>query len=263
MLEAHRVADAINTLAAFCGPRDVDELTRRALTAQGWDRADAVILFGGSILSGADEMATAIRSEIATTTMIVGGQGHTTEALRDHAAAVLAMPGLATMSEAEIFQHYLRERHAVEAALLETTSTNCGTNITAALGLLDQHELPRDRVVLIQDATMQRRMDAGLRRARPTARIMNFASYVARVEAVDDQVRFREAPADVWPLTRYASMLLGEIERLRDDTSGYGPRGKDWIAHVDVPEDVEEAYRVLSAPGAYAARRADPRWASS
>ncbi|MDI2091081.1 hypothetical protein [Commensalibacter oyaizuii] len=37
-------------------------------------------------------------------------------------------------------------------------------------------------------------------------------------------------------------MLLDEIPRLRDDKNSYGPKGKNFIAHVDMPEDVENAY---------------------
>jgi len=39
---------------------------------------------------------------------------------------------------------------------------------------------------------------------------------------------------------------------LHDDEAGYGPRGKGFIAHVDVPEDTLEAYRqLLPAFGAW------------
>ncbi len=40
---------------------------------------------------------------------------------------------------------------------------------------------------------------------------------------------------------------MGEVPRLRDDTEGYGPRGRDFIAHVDVPEDVDIAYQASLA----------------
>lgn len=40
-------------------------------------------------------------------------------------------------------------------------------------------------------------------------------------------------------------LILGEISRLRDDENGYGPRGKDFIVHVDVPEPVIGAYERL------------------
>ena len=39
------------------------------------------------------------------------------------------------------------------------------------------------------------------------------------------------------------SLLTGEIRRLRDDEHGYGPRGKGFLPHVDIPEDVMDAWR--------------------
>lgn len=50
----------------------------------------------------------------------------------------------------------------------------------------------------------------------------------------------------VWDLDRYLSLLLGEIPRLRDGPSGYGPRGKGFIEHVDIPPEVEEAHAWLA-----------------
>ncbi len=48
-------AQWINTLAEFCGMRSVSSLTRRSLRERyGWEQADVMILFGGSILCGAD-----------------------------------------------------------------------------------------------------------------------------------------------------------------------------------------------------------------
>ena len=75
---------AVNDLAEFCGARDVPELTPDALEARyGFRRADAMALFGGSILAGVDVLAAAMRAGVAKRYGIVGGEGHTTQALRD------------------------------------------------------------------------------------------------------------------------------------------------------------------------------------
>ena len=257
---AARVARAINTLAAFCGPRDVSALTPVALRDErGWSSADVLILFGGSILAGAETMADAIRNEVATTTMLVGGHGHTTETLRRVVADRLPLAGAVDAgSEAEIFETYLREVHGLSVDLLERESTNCGNNISFALRLLEQANVPHERMILIQDATMQRRMSAGLKKARPKADVIDFASSAVRVEAADDLLRYVDPPDSMWPIGRFASLLMGEVDRLRDDQRGYGPRGSGWIAHVDVPPDVEVAYQVLARSGEFSARTADP-----
>lgn len=49
----------------------------------------------------------------------------------------------------------------------------------------------------------------------------------------------------VWEVDRFISLLLGEIPRLRDDANGYGPAGKDFIDHVDTPQEVEAAWARL------------------
>lgn len=48
-------------------------------------------------------------------------------------------------------------------------------------------------------------------------------------------------------MERYLSLIAGELPRLRDDETGYGPRGKDFIIHVDIPRDIENAWQVLQA----------------
>jgi hypothetical protein len=50
----------------------------------------------------------------------------------------------------------------------------------------------------------------------------------------------------VWEVDRFISLLLGEIPRLRDDANGYGPAGKGFIDHVDIPKEVEAAWTRLS-----------------
>ena len=51
--------------------------------------------------------------------------------------------------------------------------------------------------------------------------------------------------AGIWTIGRYISMILGEVKRLRDDEMGYGPTGAGFIRHVDIPDEVENAWRRL------------------
>lgn len=250
------IAAAINTLAAFCGPRDVSTLSKEAiLTAFGIAQADCMVLFGGSILAGGDVLAEAMKAGVAKKYVIVGGAGHTTQTLRDNMHA--AFPGIETeeRTEAEIFNEYLRKRYGLIADYLETKSTNCGNNITNMLKLLDENGVHAENIILAQDATMQRRMAAGLRLHRPDIRIINYATYWARV---NDDLSFTEDVWGMWKLDRFVELLLGEIPRLRDD--GYGPDGKGYIAHEDISAEVEEAFELLSR--VYKIRDANPAYAS-
>lgn len=238
-------ANNINTLVRFCARRDVPELTPGL--------ADVAILFGGTILAGADVFAAAMRAGVAEHCLIVGGRGHTTDALR----RVLG-DGDMSMTEAALFDRYLRNRYGLAADLLEQESTNCGNNVTNALAVLRASGVPHERIVLIQDATMQQRMDAGFRRHAPSARLVNYAAHQT---FVDDALEYVDPPAGMWPLDRYVSLLLGEIPRLTDDASGYGPAGRGFIAHVEVPPEVRSAADHLSKSSDFDTRPADPRWA--
>ena len=46
---------------------------------------------------------------------------------------------------------------------------------------------------------------------------------------------------DLWEMNRLCELLVGEVTRLKDDENGYGPKGKAFIGHVDVPVEVEAA----------------------
>lgn len=247
----------INTLARFCGPRDVPALTGDQLTqAIGAPRADVMALFGGSILHGGDVLAQAMKNGAAKTYMIVGGAGHTTQTLRDTVRRLYPSIETADQPEAVIFDRYIRHRYGLSADLLETASTNCGNNITFMLRALEERGVPHESFILCQDATMQRRMAAGLQKYAPDIRIVNFASYRATVLP---DMTYRETPLGMWEMERYLSLLLGEIPRLAHD--GYGPGGKGYIAHVDIPEAVREAFERLRRRYPALVRKGNPEFA--
>lgn len=241
------ISDAINTLSAFLGRRDVPELTQEALgSAYGFSQADVMVLFGGSIIAGGDVLAQAIKNNIAKTYVIVGGVGHTTQALRDTVQKLYSDIKTQDKCEAEIFQAYLQYRYSLKADYLETKSTHCGNNITNLLKLLESNAVPCENIILCQDATMQLRMCATLRKYRPDLRIINFASYKAQITP---DLTFAGSIPWMWPIDRFVSLLLGEIKRLADTPEGYGPNGKNFLAHVDIPKKVEEACEDLLAHG--------------
>ncbi|MFD2081292.1 DUF218 domain-containing protein [Actinopolymorpha cephalotaxi] len=263
------VAESVNTLVRFCARRDVAALTPGHLGG----RADVAILFGGSVLAGAAVFADAIRSEVAGFYLIVGGEGHSTDALRRQVRDRTGWPDVDELTEAALFDRYLRDRHGLAVDALEEKSTNCGNNVTNALALLAAGGVRHDRIVLVQDATMQQRMDAGFRRhVPPTTTLVNFASHRTMVREVDGAgagagagaglLEYESAPDGMWDLERYVSLLLGEIPRLRDDAGGYGPSGRDYIAHVDVPDEVEQAFTLLRNTTGHTVRRVDQRWKS-
>lgn len=83
--------------------------------------------------------------------------------------------------------------------------------------LLEEKGIIWKNIILCQDATMQHRMEAGLRKYAPDKIIINYASYQAKVCCQD--------------------------EKLQDEELQY--ENKNFIAHVDIPEDVRKAFELL------------------
>ena len=241
------LAEQINILAEFCGVRDINELNQNNLNnSYGFKQADVMVLFGGSILAGGDVLAEAIKNQIAKIYIIVGGAGHTTEALRTKMHEVYPDINTGNLSEAEIFNKYINLKYNLSADYLECESTNCGNNITFLLKLLDENKILCNNIILSQDATMQHRMYAGLKRYRPDILAINYAAYQVKIVGDDSALNYNTDILGMWNVERYVSLLLGEIPRLTDDSKGYGPNGKDFIAHVDVPIKVQRAFEFVS-----------------
>lgn len=258
-----RVVDSLNCLSAFCAPADLHDLTQEELKSKtGLDQADVMVLFGGSPLAGADRLARAMDEKLAQTYIIVGGHGHTTETLREHILQVCPDLPETIESEAQMLDLYLQKMYGRQADCLETESTNCGNNITYLLDLLEEKQIPCRSMILCQDATMQRRMLAGLKKQAPDLFAISCPAYEVHIEESHGQPAFVESIHGMWTMERCISLLMGEIPRLSDTETGYGPSGKHFIAHVDLPDSVQNAFDCLSSVYGPAVRPADSRFAS-
>lgn len=256
--------DAVNILGDFCGRRDIEELTSSVLMERyGIPQADVFVLFGGSILCGGDVLAEAIQNKVARHYIIVGGAGHTTQTLREKVHTQYPSIETEGLTEAEIFNQYLKVNYGLQADYLEMNSTNCGNNITYLLDLIKEKHLPFHSIILCQDATMQYRMEAGLRKyVSDNVTIINYAAYQAELILDREGVPAFSCPIHgMWQFERYLTLLMGEIPRLSDNPEGYGPKGTGYIAHVDIPEKVMEAFQYLKENHAEYIRKANPEYA--
>lgn len=258
-----RIAECINILGNFLGKRDISSLTTDAIKSKyGIEQADIMVLFGGSIICGGDILAEAIKNKIAKKYIISGGAGHTPETLRKKVHMEFPSIETESLTEAEIFQVYLETVYGLKADFLECNSTNCGNNITYLLNLIREKELPFRSIILAQDATMQCRMEAGLRKYMTDILIINFSTYRAKVIVKNSQLVYEEEIKGMWDMDRYITLLMGEIPRLSDNIEGYGPNGKGYIAHTDIPIEVEKAFAELKKEYAGMVREANPLYAS-
>ena len=259
-----KIASSINILGDFCGKRDIKTLSQESLREKyGIECVDVMVLFGGSIICGGDILASAIQNHLARKYVIVGGAGHTTETLRQKVHT--EYPEIITegLSEAEVFNNYLKTLYGLEADYLETKSTNCGNNITYLLELLQENGIEFKSIIICQDATMQHRMDAGLRKyTSEDVIIINYATYKVNVILQDDELTYSSNISGMWNLDRYVELLLGEIPRLSDSVDGYGPNGNNYIAHVDIPNEVQRAFETLVKNSGVNVREANSLYAS-
>lgn len=246
---------AINTVARFLALDDVGDWTR-----QDTPTFDLVVLAGNALLWTLEGAVKKARST-GVPLLISGGIGHSTGLL---AAAVDAHPvyrkALASQtSEARLLGDIAAMFLGLDQSrlLLEDTSTNCGENGLFSRRFLDGIGLAPTSLLLIQDPLMQRRTDASFRQAWTNAtrpKIVNWPVQVPRIGYRNGRIDYLQSPnSRKWTPDRFLSLLTGEIQRLTDDESGYGPRGKGFLPHIDVPDDVHAAWRHIVTCGKFGA----------
>lgn len=82
------------------------------------------------------------------------------------------------------------------------------------------------------------------------------------IRETDEGLDYVRKPHGMWTVERYVDLLMGEIPRLTDDLNGYGPKGKGYIAHVDIPKEVIPAFEELKRVYGSRTREANPLYAS-
>ncbi|HWG83895.1 MAG TPA: YdcF family protein [Deinococcales bacterium] len=237
-------AARLNTIASFLAARDVERPEDAG--------ADLVALLGSAVLAAAEAAALAALAG-ETLLLVCGGVGHSTPYLWENVRRHPVYGGVPVdgRPEAEVLRDIVVHHLGVpgERLLLEARSTNCGDNAVQARRVLAEHGLRPRTVLLVQDPTMQRRTDASFRQAwgdDTEVRFVNHAPFVPRLKVDGNRLALTNGrAAESWTVHRFVSLVLGEVPRLRDDESGYGPRGRGFIAQVDVPPEVEEAHAAL------------------
>lgn len=259
-LQASHVV-AINALAEFLSHAELDSINHLS------EPVDIIVLCGNSILSIADHVFSALSNNptLAKYLVICGGVGHSTSYLYDSVAASSKYAALSKsikgLPEARVLKAILDSFYDLTAmtnsglqVIVEDQSTNCGANAIETRRVLDKHGVMAPKsIFIVQDPTMSLRTLAAFRKVyedhSPLPDFKTCPTCVPRLAMshggdVGYNVPGRHA-ADLWSIERFLDLIMGEIPRLRDDQDGYGPRGKGFIAHVDIPEDVEEAFEIL------------------
>ena len=236
------VATDLSLIATFLARRDIADFSEQV------QPLDVIVLAGNSVLASVDVVANAFKSGYARRVLICGGVGHATSFLRDAVRRVDSLGGIVVdeRPESHILADVLAVTHDIQRSdlLIEDRSTNCGDNAWQSRRVLEEQSLRPETLAIVQDPTMQRRSHASFERAWRGSAGPRFVSFAPVLPTVTET---EVLPADTWPLDRFVSLVLGEVPRLRDDLEGYGPRGRDFIEHVEIPSEVLEAHERVSA----------------
>lgn len=256
------VAD-INAVSEYLCDSEIDDLSYV-------HPVDCIVICASEVLYGAEIIFKILQERPALTKCLIlyGGIGHSTKLLY---AAMLRHPRYSSLAaeiqglpEARVLEKILDgffERSAITSQgcqiLIEDQSTNCGQNAWFTRRVLDQAGFSAPKTMIInQDPTMMLRSKASFRRVyQDVPSAVSFLSCPVFIPKVQLD-RTNDEPAvgwdaigtstfGRWSLERFIELILGEIPRLRENENGYGPCGRDFIAHVDVPNEIEMAWSRL------------------
>jgi len=233
--------DCINLIGDFLAIRDKVP-----------EKVDALILLGSSLIHHLEMVSDMYHLSRFKQLMIVGGIGHSTKFLYENLEAYPPFKKYLDrkQSEANIYSEILNSFYKIpkESMIIENQSTNCGNNASFAYQKSIENNLSFEHILLIQDPTMQRRTYASFLKEWKSKQVkfLNYAPIIPELAiGKNGQIYFKEPVNPPWSIERYVELLMGEIPRLRDDEDGYGPKGAGYIGHVDIPDQVEAAYKFL------------------
>ena len=250
-----KIVNDINNIITFLSKRDINDLSCRSLISKfGISQVDMIIILGNSIPYIAEIGAKAYINNLAKDIMIVGGIGHSTKYLVRNVLQDDKYKDIDVYdkSEADILKQIIElgENIKPDKIIIEGKSTNCGSNASEALKILkDKGQIPKS-IILIQDPTMQLRSHASFVKDwyEEKTLIISYSPFIPKVKVASSGYEYiNDKIKGLWDKSRFIDLIMGEIPRLRDDKNGYGPKGKGFIAHVDIPKEVLDSYeRLLS-----------------
>lgn len=242
----------INEISKFLAVRDIVKLDSRELDKSfGIRKVDILILLGNSIPYTIKCAVEAYKNNLCDKILINGGIGHSTEILREQIRKdeKFNCIKVENRAEADIFFDIMTKIYDVPEnnIIVENQSTNCGDNALKAVNLLKKLDISYSSLLLVQDPTMQLRTYASFKKHddNKDVKIINYAPFIP---VINSDLKLINKDIDgIWDEKRYLELIMGEIPRLRDDINGYGPCGKNFINHVDVPHEIEDCYNRLNA----------------
>ncbi|EME44801.1 hypothetical protein DOTSEDRAFT_173172 [Dothistroma septosporum NZE10] len=261
--DGHLLRD-VNTVASFLAH---EQVTREQL--QKHDPFDCIILCVSALIVQAEQLFRILetRPSLTRCLVLVGGVGHSTEhlwnAIEQHEQYRAIGSEVRGLPEARVMETLLQKYFDVNKItsqgcqiLIEDQSTNCGSNAIETRKVLDAAGLTDiNTTLIVQDPTMSLRTLKSFEKAYESSdSTFNFHCGPLFIPTIapgimPDQIIYdTHFPApSLWPFDRFLSLIIGETPRLRDNVNGYGPKGKNFIGHVDIPLAVEAAWERLQS----------------
>lgn len=244
--------EALNKIGYFLGARDLNNLSEEELE-KCFDikKVDILVLLGSAITYNIEVAIEAYKKGLCNKLLICGGIGHSTEFLRETVRNDERYKDIKfdNKAEADIIAEIIKKYFNLneDDIIIENKSTNCGDNARKALELLDDLKLKYNSIMLIQDPTMQLRTYAAFLKYTKEKENITIINYSPFIPKVNIEGEFENKGINgIWTMDRYEDLIIGEIPRLRDDENGYGPRGYNFIEHIEIPNEIEESYFKLS-----------------
>lgn len=242
------IIDAFNCIIEFLAVRDIDQMSKDALEKVfNAPKADVIIALGSDLPIVAETACELYKAGHGEKLMFCGGIGHSTINLKKKVAKILGVEtDRLPESEAEIYTCLAKDKYQIESSsiLMDKTSTNTFENIKNAIQILKDHTIKHQNLILIQDPILQKRSYVtALDLFDQRQKIINYAPIIPRLNP--DGILVNDIPY-LWEGKRLYELALGEVYRLRDDENGYGPNGKGFLRHVDVPEKVNRSFKIIA-----------------
>jgi uncharacterized SAM-binding protein YcdF (DUF218 family) len=252
-------ASDVNLIARFLAHEQIQDL-------QSQSSVDCIVICASAVLYQAEKLFQALESrpDLAKTVVLCGGIGHSTTLIYEAVAKSTKYSALAEevlgLPEARVLEKILERYFNVSSItkagcqiLIEDKSTNCGANASQSRQVLEAAGVsPSQTCIIIQDPTMALRTIASFEKTygdlETPPKFLSCPILVPEVQVTASEFQYsvKGVSGDgLWETGRFFDLIMGEIPRLRDNDAGYGPMGKGFITHVDIPEEVEDAWQRL------------------
>jgi len=250
----------INLISQFLAHEQIQDLSTHL-------PVDCIVICASAVLYQAAKLFRILegRPDLAKTVVLCGGIGHSTPLIYEAVANSVEYNEIAKdvkgLPEARVLEKILDRYFDVSAItkdgckiLIEDKSANCGANASLSRKTLEAAGILNPKTcIVIQDPTMALRTIVSFEKTYGDLDIpptfLSCPIFVPEMIAVDEELNFSktEVPrGELWKPERFFDLIMGEIPRLRDNEAGYGPRGKAFITHVDIPIEVEDAWQRLN-----------------